>query len=116
VQVRRGDIVLVRLNPTEGSEQQGQNRPCVVVQNDVGNRNSPTTIVAPFTTQYTPGKTYPFEVEVTAANSSLSSDSVADLSQLRVVDIASRVNRNVGSVPQSAMSRIDRAIKTSLGL
>ncbi len=116
MQVRRGDIVVVDLSPTKGSEQQETNRPCVVIQNDVGNRNSPTTIIAPFTKQYTPNNTYPFEVEVLASNTALNQDSVADLSQIRVVDVDKRVTTTIGSVPSSRMGKIDTAIQTSLGL
>jgi mRNA interferase MazF len=116
VQVHRGDIVIVELNPTKGSEQQGTNRPCAVIQNDVGNEFSPTTIIAPFTKQYDPSDIYPFEVEVKAANSPLNHDSVADLSQIRVVDVDKRVTSNIGSVPSSQMPKIDQAIKHSLGL
>ncbi|PSQ49185.1 growth inhibitor PemK [Halobacteriales archaeon SW_7_65_23] len=114
--VRRGDIVIVDLNPTQGSEQKGSNRPCVIIQNDVGNQYSPTTVVAPFTTKYDPTDIYPFEVEVKAANSPLNQDSVADLSQIRVVDIDRHIKRNSGSVPASRIPAIDRAIKNSLGL
>lgn len=116
MEVRRGDIVTVELNPTKGSEQRGTNRPCVVIQNDVGNRYSPTTIVAPFTTQYNPADIYPFEVEVLSSNTALDRDSVADLSQLRVVDIDKRVQENIGSVPTKKMAAIDSAIRDSLGL
>lgn len=116
MQVHRGDIVLVELNPTKGSEQQGQSRPCVVVQNDTGNQYSPTTIVAPFTTAYNPGNTYPFEVEIKAANSALRDNSVANMSQLRVVDIQLRIQSVIGSVPSQKIPEIDRALKASLGL
>jgi mRNA interferase MazF len=116
VQVRRGDIVTVELNPTKGSEQQGSNRPCVVIQNDVGNQYAPTTIVAPFTKQYDPNDIYPFEVEVRASNTPLNHDSVADLSQIRVVVLSKRVKMNIGSVPAAQMTEIDAAIKNSLGL
>ena len=116
MKVRRGDIVIVDLSPTKGSEQQGMGRPCVVIQNDVGNRNSPTTIVAPFTKQYTPGNAYPFEVEVLSSNTVLTHDSVADLSQIRAVDVDKRVKKNIGSVPSSRIEKIDTAMKTSLGL
>ena len=116
MKLRRGDIVIVRLNPTEGSEQQGTNRPCVVVQNDVGNEHSPTTIVAPFTTRYDPADIYPFEVELLASKTPLNSDSVADLSQIRVVDIEARVQQRLGSVPTEELRKIDVAIKESLGL
>lgn len=101
MKVRRGDIVIVDLCPTKGSEQQGTDRPCVVIHNDVGNRNSPTTIIAPFTKQYAPTNTYPFEVEVLASNTALDHDSVADLSQIRLVDIDKRIKSNIGSVPSA---------------
>lgn len=116
MQVRRGDIVIVDLNPTKGSEQRGMNRPCVVIQNDIGNQYSPTTIVAPFTTQYDPSDIYPFEVEIRSSNTALDHDSVADLSQIRVVDIDKRVQKNIGSVPDVKIDEIESAIKDSLGL
>lgn len=116
MQVRRGDIVIVDLNPTRGSEQRGTNRPCVVIQNDVGNQHSPTTIVAPFTTQYDPADIYPFEVEVRSSNTALDRDSVVDASQVRVVDIEKRVRENVGSISDEKMGALDSAIKDSLGL
>lgn len=116
MQIRRGDIVIVELNPTKGSEQQAKSWPCIVIQNDVGNQYSPTTIIAPFTTQYTSGDTYPFEVEVLASDTALDHDSVADLSQIRVVDIDERITHNSGSVPSSDMAKIDSAIKDSLGI
>lgn len=107
--------MIVDPNPTRGSEHRGTNRPCVVVQNDVGNQYSPTTIVAPFTTRYDPDDIYPFEVEVNASNTPLDRDSVADLSQIRVVDIDKRVQKNIGSVPAANMAAIDSAIKDCLG-
>jgi mRNA interferase MazF len=116
VQLRRGDVVIVELNPTRGSEQRGDARPCVVIQNDVGNEYSPTTIVAPFTTQYDPEDVYPFEVEISADNTALNEDSVADMSQIRVIDVDARVVANIGSVPDSRTGDIDRAVRNSLGL
>jgi mRNA interferase MazF len=116
LQIYRGDIVTVELNPTKGSEQQGSSRPSVVIQNDIGNKNSPTTIIAPLTTQYNSGNTYPFEVELLSKNTGLNSDSVVDLSQIRVVDVSSRIHKKISSVPASKIPHIDRAIETSLGL
>lgn len=113
--VQRGDIVIVQLNPTRGSEQRGT-RPCVVVQNDTGNMNSPTTIVAPCTTSFDPGETYPFEVEIKASNTALRDDSVVDCSQLRTVDLAERITDNIGSIPSNKIPELDRALKISLGL
>jgi mRNA-degrading endonuclease toxin of MazEF toxin-antitoxin module len=64
-EIRRGDVVIVRLDPAEGHEMR-KTRPAVVVQNDVGNKNSKTTIVAPATGTY---RSYPFEVLVEASDS-----------------------------------------------
>ncbi|MFB6233877.1 MAG: type II toxin-antitoxin system PemK/MazF family toxin [Halopenitus sp.] len=114
--IRRGDIIRVDLEPVEGSEQAGDARPCVVIQNDTGNKYSPTTIVAPFTKEYDEGNLYPFEVELLSENSVLSEDSVADLSQIRVIDIDKRFVEKEGTVPANRMHEIDRAIRISLGL
>jgi len=112
--VRRGDIVIVDLNPTEGSEQRGT-RPCLVVQNDVGNENAPTTIIVPFTTSS--GDTlYPFEVLVPAAESPLREDSVALCSQIRTVSIEHRIRDNIGSIPDTRLEEVDTALEYSLGL
>jgi len=112
--VRRGDIVIVDLDPTEGSEQRGT-RPCLVVQNNVGNENAPTTIVVPFTTSFG-DELYPFEVLVTANESHLQQDSVALCSQLRTVSIDHRITTVVGSVPAERMDDVDTALEYSLGL
>jgi mRNA interferase MazF len=114
VTVRRGDVVIVDLNPTAGSEQRGKNRPCLVVQNDTGNEVSPTTIIAPFTTAY--DDPYPFEVEVQASESPLREESVVDLSQLRVLNIDGRIQQVIGSLESSQMADVDRALRVSLGL
>lgn len=116
VEIRRGDIVIVDLEPTEGSEQQGTGRPCVVLQNDVGNQYSPTTIIAPFTTSYDPSDIYPFETEAKTQETPLDEDSVVDLSQIRVVDVGRRVKKNVGDLPDPVMADVDRALRNSLGL
>jgi len=112
--VRRGDIVIVELNPTRGSEQRGT-RPCLVVQNDVGNANAPTTIVVPFTTTFD-DRLYPFEVLVRAEESPLSEDSVALCSQIRTVSITQRITENIGSIPDDRMTEVDDALAYSLGL
>ena len=114
MEVRRGDIVIVDLDSTEGSEQRGT-RPCLVVQNNVGNENAPTTIVVPFTTSFG-DELYPFEVLVTAAESHLQEDSVALCSQLRTVSIDHRITTVIGSVPDERMDEVDTALEYSLGL
>jgi len=112
--VRRGDVVIVELDPTEGSEQRGT-RPCLVVQNDVGNENATTTIVVPFTASRG-DELYPFEVLVSAGESPLREDSVALCSQIRTVSIEHRIDTSLGSVPASRMEEVDEALEYSLGL
>lgn len=112
--VHRGNVVIVELDPTEGSEQRGT-RPCLVVQNDIGNENAPTTIVVPFTTSRG-DELYPFEVGVSAAESPLREDSVALCSQIRTVSIEHRINTKIGTIPESRMEAVDEALRYSLGL
>jgi len=112
--VRRGDIVTVELDPTKGSEQRGT-RPCLVVQNNVGNENAPTTIVVPFTTSFD-DELYPFEVLVSADESHLREDSVAMCSQIRTVSIEHRITTVVGSIPDERLNDVDTALEYSLGL
>ena len=112
--VRRGDIVIVELDPTRGSEQRGT-RPCLVVQNDVGNENATTTIVVPFTTSFG-DDLYPFEVLIPADECALREDSVALCSQLRTVSIEHRIRSVVGSIPDDRMNEVDTALEYSLGL
>ncbi|WP_439026628.1 type II toxin-antitoxin system PemK/MazF family toxin [Haloarchaeobius sp. DT45] len=108
--VRRGDVV--RLDPAEGHEMR-KTRPAVVVQNDVGNRNSSTTIVAPATGTY---RGYPFEVLVEADGSPFSKDSSVRLDQVRVVSIEKRIHSVAGSLDSETMDAVDGALKLSLGL
>jgi mRNA interferase MazF len=111
-EVRRGDVVIVRLDPAEGHEMK-KTRPAIVVQNDVGNKNSGTTIVAPVTGTH---RGYPFEVLVEAAGSPFEKDSSIRLDQIRVLSIAQRIHSVVGSVDNSTMLEVDDALKLSLGL
>ncbi|WP_132059629.1 type II toxin-antitoxin system PemK/MazF family toxin [Halorussus amylolyticus] len=110
--VRRGDVVVVRLDPAEGHEMK-KTRPAVVVQNDVGNRNASTTIVAPATRTH---RGYPFEVLVEASESPFEEDSSVRLDQVRVVSIEERIHSVVGSLDGEVVDEIDDALKLSLGL
>lgn len=110
--IRRGDVVVVRLDSAEGHEMK-KTRPAVVVQNDVGNRNSSTTIVAPATGTY---RDYPFEVFVEAETSPFEKDSSIRLDQLRVVSIEKRIHSVAGSLDEETMRDVDDALKLSLGL
>jgi mRNA interferase MazF len=110
--VRRGDVVIVRFDPAQGHEMK-KTRPAVIVQNDVGNANSSTTIVAPATGTH---RGYPFEVRVEASNSPFEKDSSVRLDQVRVVSIEKRVHSVLGSLDAATMADIDEALKLSLGL
>ncbi|WP_182021735.1 type II toxin-antitoxin system PemK/MazF family toxin [Haloquadratum walsbyi] len=111
-EIRRGDVVIVRLDPAEGHEMR-KTRPAVVVQNDVGNKNSKTTIVAPATGTY---RSYPFEVLVEASDSPFEKDSSVRLDQIRVVSVEKRIHSVAGSLADSTVGEIDDALKVSLGL
>jgi mRNA interferase MazF len=110
---RRGDVYLVAFDPTIGAEIK-KTRPAVVIQNDVGNRTSHTTIVAAVTSHvHTP--LYPFEVLIAPPDGGLAKPSAALLNQLRTVDRA-RLVRRLGALRPDTMQRIDRALVISLAL
>lgn len=116
----RGDIVLVDLSGATGGEQQNDaaigGRPCLVVQNDSGNRASPLTIVAAIADgrQY---KNYPQQVLVTAQELGPGSkESVILLGHLRTIDRDKRIKKHLGHLAPAAMARVDAAIKSSLSL
>src|SRR6056297_2414754 len=112
MELRRGDVVIVRFDPAEGHEMK-KTRPAVVVQNDIGNKNSGTTIVAPATGTY---RGYPFEVLVEAPGSPFEKDSSIRLDQIRAISIEQRIHSVVGSLDSSTMLEVDEALKLSLGL
>lgn len=114
VEIFRGDIVRVRLDPTEGVEI-GKSRPCLVIQNDLGNQASPSTIVAPVTDGTHKQKVYPFQVSVPANEGGLSKDSVILCEQIRTID-KRRIFERLGSLSPSRMREVDLALKRSLGL
>ena len=110
--IRRGEIYWVNWNPGRGSEQGGL-RPALVIQNDIGNKFSPTTIVAALTTAVE--KSYPFLVKVTAKESGLPRDSTVNLAVILTID-KTRLNRKCGVLSNSKMSEVNEAIKASLGM
>ncbi len=109
----RGDIVLVDFEPVRGSEQ-GRIRPAAVIQNDMSNKFSPTTIVTPLTSKIYE-KDYPTNVYISAEDSGLHIDSTALLNQIRVID-KSRIIKKVGQLDPITMLKVNFAIKVSLGL
>lgn len=111
--IKRGDLVLVDLEPIVGSEQ-GKVRPAVVIQNDIGNEYSPTTIIAPITSKVF-SKEFSTNVELFKEDSRLEKDSTILLNQIRTIDKL-RIIKKMGSLSNGVMNRVDLAIKISLGL
>lgn len=111
--VKRGDIYYADLSPVVGSEQGGI-RPVLIVQNDVGNKFSPTVIAAAITSQR--DKTnLPTHIRVDANGCGLSKDSIVLLEQVRTID-KQRLKEKMGSLDQGSMNRIDKALSVSFGL
>jgi len=111
--VKRGDIYYANLSPVVGSEQGGL-RPVLVIQNDVGNKYSPTVIVAAITSQISKAK-LPTHVEINAKECNLEKDSVILLEQLRTID-KRRLKEKITHLTEDVMNKADEAIKISLGL
>jgi len=111
--IKRGDIFFAQLNPVVGSEQ-GGTRPVLIIQNDIGNQYSPTTIVAAITSQIFKAK-LPTHVEVSAVQSGLERDSVILAEQIRTID-KSRLKQKVAFLEEEIMEQVDQALAISLGL
>ncbi len=111
--VKRGDVYYADLSPVVGSEQGGI-RPVLVIQNDVGNKYSPTVIVAAITSQIQKAK-LPTHIEVEAETYGLEKDSVILLEQIRTID-KQRLNEKVAHIDEHKMIRINEALQISLGL
>lgn len=122
ISIRRGDIVYVDLAGATGGEKMNDagagGRPCVVVQNNAGNKASPLTIIAPLTDigQF---KGYPQQVKVTAAEVSAigdaAKDSIVECGHLRSVD-RSRIQKNCGPIDKAVIPRLNVGLRASLGL
>lgn len=111
--VKRGEIYYADLSPVVGSEQGGM-RPVLIVQNDVGNRYSPTIIAAAITSQQNKAR-LPTHIEIEANLYGLSKDSVVLLEQIRTLD-KRRLREKMGCLDEAAMKKIDGAIAVSFGL
>ena len=111
--VKRGDIFYVDLSPVVGSEQGGV-RPVVIVQNDVGNRHSPTVIAAAITSRTEKTK-LPTHIDVTADRFGLAKDSVILLEQVRTID-KKRLKEKMGHLEDETMEKVNSAISVSFGL
>lgn len=111
--VKRGDVYYADLSPVIGSEQGGV-RPVLVIQNDIGNKYSPTIIVAAITSQINKAK-LPTHVEIRASEYGLSKDSVVLLEQIRTID-KKRLREKIGRFNDEMMGKVDECLKISLGL
>ena len=111
--VRRGDIYYADLSPVVGSEQGGI-RPVLIVQNDVGNRFSPTVIAAAITSQKDKAR-LPTHIQLQSTGSGLARDSIVLLEQIRTLD-KRRLKEHMGRLDDQSMSRVDQALEISFGL
>lgn len=111
--VNRGDIFYADLSPVVGSEQ-GGTRPVLVVQNDVGNKYSPTVIAAAITSKINKAK-LPTHIEIDAARYGLSKDSVILLEQVRTID-KKRLREKIGKLDDVQMVKVNDALSISFGL
>ena len=111
--IRRGQIYLADLEPIIGSEQGGI-RPILIIQNNIGKKNSGTTIAAPITTKRVPNR-LPVHVFTFAGQTGLPQNSIILLEQIRVLD-KSRITDFVGTINEFTMDEVDRALKISVGL
>ncbi|MCM1150300.1 MAG: type II toxin-antitoxin system PemK/MazF family toxin [Butyricicoccus sp.] len=111
--VKRGDIYYADLSPVVGSEQGGM-RPVLIVQNDTGNKHSPTVIAAAITSQVGKAR-LPTHIELAAQGYGLSRDSVILLEQIRTID-KSRLRERMGKLDDATMNKVDNAIAVSFGL
>lgn len=111
--VKRGEIYYADLSPVVGSEQGGI-RPVLIIQNDVGNRYSPTVIAAAITSQRDKTK-LPTHISVTACDCGLAKDSIVLLEQVRTID-KQRLKEKMGTLDTASMGMVDKALSVSFGL
>ncbi len=111
--VHRGEIYYADLSPVVGSEQGGI-RPVLIVQNDIGNRHSPTVIAAAITSQRDKTR-LPTHIELSSKSCGLAKDSVVLLEQIRTID-KRRLKERMGELDTASMTKIDNALQISFGL
>ncbi len=110
--IKRGELYYADLSPVIGSEQGGV-RPVLVVQNDIGNKYSPTVIAAAITSKINKAK-LPTHIEIRAVDFGLTKDSVVLLEQIRTID-KRRLQERIGELPQKLMNKVNDALLISLG-
>jgi len=113
-ELKRGDVVIVDLEPIRGSET-GKTRPCLVIQNDIGNKYSPVTIVAVITSQKDISKQYPTDVWINRGEGGLNKKSIIQCDQIRTIT-KERIKANLGHFPPTIMKDVNKALEISLDL
>ncbi|MGB9678801.1 MAG: type II toxin-antitoxin system PemK/MazF family toxin [Thermoanaerobacteraceae bacterium] len=111
--IKRGDIFYADLSPVIGSEQGGI-RPVIIIQNDIGNKYSPTVIVSAITSQINKAK-LPTHIEINGTDYGLNKDSVILLEQIRTID-KKRLREKIGHFDQEMMEKVNEGLQISLGL
>ena len=111
--VYRGEVYYADLSPAFGSEQGGL-RPVIILQNNIGNKHSPTTIIAPITSNIGK-KPLPTHILIPENSCGLSTESIVLTEQIRVID-KQRLKTKIGVIPQNFIVEIDKAIKISLAI
>src|SRR3989344_7859952 len=112
--IKRGQIIFVDLEPVTGSEQ-GKKRPCLVIQNNIGNQYSPNTIVVPFTSKL-PDKEYPTVVVAETSETGLKKKSAILCNHIRTISKQHRIIKSIGMLKPATMKKVDTALKESLAL
>jgi len=110
----RGEIVLVDLNSARGAEKR-KIRPCLIIQNDIGNKFSPLTIIAVITSQKEINKKFPTDVWIGKGEGGLEHPSIIQCDQIRTID-KRRIIKKTGAVDISVMKEVDGALRISLDL
>lgn len=112
--IKRGQIYYANLSSAIGSEQ-GGTRPVLIVQNDIGNRHSPTTIICPITSKLTKHK-LPTHIEVNGERCGLLVKSVILCEQIKTIDKQRLNDRLYGELSEADMARVDKALRISVGV
>ena len=113
MEVHRGEVFYADLSPVVGSEQGGV-RPVLIVQNEIGNRHSPTVIAAAITSRLDKAR-LPTHINIRAADTGLAKDSIVLLEQIRTLD-KRRLKDRMGELDEPSMTRVDHALQVSFGL
>jgi len=113
-ELKRGDVILVDLDPARESEKK-KTRPCLIIQNDTGNKFSPLVIIAVITSQKEIDKKYPTDVWIEKGEGGLDVPSIVQCDQIRTID-KNRIIEKFGYLDASRMVEVDKALKISLDL